>query len=113
MPTGHYDDHGVLISCSNKAARTINIPISPGLHADVGIADVRQLALNDWAMFTGPGILAFDGDRTIKLGDGETARAKVLRDGPWIVDVERVMRAAAQDNLFENFYTNTGKGSAK
>jgi NAD kinase len=101
VPTGHHDDHGVLAQCNPDASQRIVVPISPGLHQDVGIESVSKLELGESTRFTGPGILAFDGDRTIKLAEGEVATAKVLRDGPGIIEAEKVMAEAASRNLFQ------------
>ncbi len=104
MPCGHADEFGVLVTCSAEASRSINIPVSPGLHADVGIEAVTRLAFDEPTKLNGPGILAFDGDRTIKLDADETATLCVKRDGPRIIEAEKVMHMAAEANLFENAY---------
>ena len=100
-PTGHHDDNGVLARCHPDADLRTNVPISPGLHAEVGIDSVRKIALGESVNFEGPGILAFDGDRSIKLTEGEVAVANVARDGPFIIEAEKVMAQAAASNLFQ------------
>lgn len=100
LPTGHHDDAGVAAECTPEAAQRINVPISPGLHEDVGISGVRRLELGETIEFEGPGIIAFDGDRVIKLGDGETAIGWVDRDGPGIIEADVVLAEAATQNLF-------------
>lgn len=100
IPTGHHDNRGVIAQCSPTAAQKINVPISPGLHAAVGIEAARTLNLGETMHFEGPGILAFDGDRTMKLAEGETASAVILRDGPRIIEADRVMQEAANNQLF-------------
>jgi len=99
-PTAHRDDRGVQVVCNAAAKTRINVPLSPGLHADVGIDSVRSLALDESVTVSGPGVLAFDGDRTIRLGDGETAELRVSRDGPRIIEAEHVMDLAARRNQF-------------
>ena len=100
-PTGHHNDNGVLTQCDPNATLRANVPISPGLHAEVGIDSVRPIAFGESVNFEGPGILAFDGDRSIKLADREVAIANVLRDGPFIIEAEKVMALAAASNLFQ------------
>lgn len=100
VPAAHHDDHGVLAECDSTSGTQLNVPISPGLHSDVGIRDMKKLAFEQEVQFSGPGILAFDGDRTIKLGENETATAVVRRDGPYIIEAEHITRYAAQHNLF-------------
>jgi hypothetical protein len=104
IPTGHHDDHGVIAKCSGQASRRINVPISPGLHVDVGIIGAQKVELEELVQFKGPGILAFDGDRAMKLLDGETASAVISRDGPRIIEAEKIMAEAANRNLFEIAY---------
>ncbi len=100
-PTGLHDDNGVYVDCHQEAPRKLEIPISPGLHQQVGINDVRKLSLGGTVTVTGPGVLAFDGDRTIKLLDSETADIRVERDGPRIIEAEKIMESAARNGLFE------------
>jgi hypothetical protein len=100
-PTGHHNDNGVVAQCDPNATLRANVPISPGLHAEVGIDSVRPIAFGESITFEGPGILAFDGDRSIKLADREVAIANVLRDGPFIIEAEKVMALAAASNLFQ------------
>jgi hypothetical protein len=44
-------------------------------------------------------VLALDGDRDHKLVDGEAATATVARDGPWLWDLEGVMRWAVTSGV--------------
>ncbi|MBL6691951.1 MAG: NAD(+)/NADH kinase [Pseudomonadales bacterium] len=100
-PTGLHDDHGVYVRCDQSASRKLEIPISPGLHQQVGIGNVRKLPLGETVEVRGPGVLAFDGDRTIKLLESETASIRVERDGPRIIEAEKVMAEAASQGVFE------------
>jgi hypothetical protein len=80
--------------------RTLRAPISPGLYANVGIDGVDRVALGTEVIWKGPGLLAFDGDREIVLEDGERATLRVVRQGPWVIDPRRALRAAADQGLF-------------
>ena len=108
LPTGHEDDQAVLVLCDPDARQKINLPVSPGLHEDLGIKEARRLALGETVTLAGlssdlstsSGVLAFDGDRTIQLEAGQEARLKVLRDGPYIIDAKKIMRTAAEQGLF-------------
>ncbi len=99
-PVSHRDDSAVLVQCDPSAQTRINVPISPGLHADVGIRSARKIELDQPVQIEGPGILAFDGDRTIKLEPGSTASVTVSRDGPRIIEAEHIMAIAAADQQF-------------
>ncbi len=44
---------------------------------------------------TGPGVLAFDGERERVLKPDQRARLTVQRDGPWVIDVAKTLARAA------------------
>jgi hypothetical protein len=44
----------------------------------------------------GPGVLAMDGERDTVLREGERVTVTVRRDGPWVIDPEKTMRAATE-----------------
>jgi hypothetical protein len=46
-------------------------------------------------------LLAFDGERDVRLGDGLAVEACVEGDGPLVVDVERALTFAACRGVFE------------
>jgi len=92
MPSYEEDDFGVHVQCGEPATQHCRVPISPGLYQDVPIKGISQTALDENVTMRGPGIIAFDGDRTIQLKEGESASCWVSRDGPWVIDAEAVMR---------------------
>ena len=104
LPSGYHDDWGVIVDCDQQASRRIEVPISPGLHADIGIAAAGKLSLGEPVQFIGPGVLAFDGDRTVALESGESATGTILRDGPKVIETEKIMALASVNNLFEYVY---------
>ena len=111
VPCGRNDDFGVQVDCFdcrldshlNRAPGDdrrdgkilVNVPISPGLHVDVGVTRARRLDLGETIEIPGPGILAFDGDRSLVLDGNESARLTIRRDGPRIIETEHVMQVAA------------------
>lgn len=72
--------------------RTVRAPIAPGLFVDVEIASATLLADGDEVELTGPGLLAFDGERDRALGDGQRVMVCIRRDGPRVIDIAAVMR---------------------
>jgi len=58
--------------------------------------------------FTGPGVLALDGDRDHKLLDGHTLRVEIRRDGPWVVDVDAAMHWAVARGMIRAIPAFTG-----
>ena len=107
MPCFAEDEFGVEVQTRpephpEKTGKTLRIPISPGLYANVGLEGVSRIALDEAVSWSGPGLLAFDGDREIVLAEGETAQLRVVRDGPWVIDPQRTMSAAAAQGLYRD-----------
>jgi len=100
-PCGMDDDFGVVVRCvpHDAGGRTLRVPVSPGLFRTVHFEELRRVELGEWVEVPGPGVLAFDGDREITLGEGERMRACVRRDGPFMIDPGRAMRLAAERGL--------------
>ena len=89
-PVSTADDHGLVVRCDaagSDGARTVRAPLAPGTYADVGVVGWDRLALGQPVTVSGPGLLAFDGDRRRVLVDGRQAELRVERSGPWVVDV--------------------------
>lgn len=97
-PCGRDEDGAVELRFG--PGRTVRGPISPGLYVDVAIERCERLALGASVTATGPGILAFDGDRRRVVVEGATVRLRVDRDGPFVVDVPRALGEAARRAVF-------------
>ena len=94
-PTTEADDRGVAVACG-EAGGPLLVPISPGLYTELGVIDSRELKLGERVELTGPGLLAFDGDRERNLAEGQAASLWVERSGPRVIDVPATLREAAQ-----------------
>ncbi len=101
-PVTAAEESGVLVQFAppNKARHHLIAPTAPGHHERIGYEEVRPLALGERVTVTGPMILAFDGERKVELHEGMTAELWIERDGPRVIDVRRVMAAAAAAGLF-------------
>ena len=66
-------------------------PLAPGSFQEVSVARAERLPLATPVVFPGPGVLALDGDRELKLTQ-RGATLEVRRDGPWVPDVDAAMR---------------------
>lgn len=90
------DDAALLVTVGDGAAasdgRRLRVPLSPGLFREVCIREVSRLDFGVAVPFRGPGVLALDGDRDHKLLEGGHLTVTVARDGPWLPDVDAVMR---------------------
>jgi len=103
MPCLEDDDFAVQVRCDTESpAYTSRVPISPGLYQDIGISTIRKIELEENITLHGPGILAFDGDRELELDKGASAVLSVARQGPWVLDSNRIMMEAASKGLFVN-----------
>lgn len=92
-PLGFADDCGLALRCGHGAP--LQVPVSPGLFGSVRVDSCERLALGAGFAFTGPGVVAFDGDREHTLAVDEVAQVCVRRDGPPVIDVDRCIRLAA------------------
>jgi hypothetical protein len=100
-PVSASDDGGLLVTCNRgDDDRRIHAPISPGLYRTVRLAQAHRIASAVTMLFEGPGVIALDGDREVKLAAGERARLHVERSGPRVVDVDAVMQHAVAEGLF-------------
>lgn len=100
-PSRHEDDFGVRVRCvgHDDGGEPLLVPISPGLFGRVHVAAHRRLALGEACRIEGPGVLAFDGDREHELLPGACVEVRVVRDGPWVIDVSRALAEAAERRL--------------
>jgi hypothetical protein len=119
MPSGADDDFGVAVTCAaadESGGRAILVPISPGLYRSVRVTDTVRLELGESITVEGPGVLAFDGDRERALAAGQTARLRVVRDGPRVIDVPKTLRLAAERGLYldiDHFHDPLAEGGVK
>jgi len=101
-PCGAAEDAGVEVRCGPHAAggRPLLVPVSPGLYRTAHVEAVRRVRLGEEVCFEGPGLLEFDGDRAYELLPGERAVARVVRDGPRVIDVGQTLAEAARRGCF-------------
>jgi hypothetical protein len=102
LPTGRDVDAGVDVTCCapGQGGRALLAPISPGLYRTAFVTNARRVPLGEPILIEGPGILEFDGDRERVLAAGEHAELRILRDGPWQIDVSRALALGAERGLF-------------
>ena len=75
-------------------------PIAPGLYEPIAVREHARLAPGQPITVTGPGVLAFDGERERVLKPGQGATLRVARDGPWVIDVHATLEYAACVGLY-------------
>jgi hypothetical protein len=99
-PLDEREDHGLYVAIGGEPGFDLSAPIAPGLYRTVRVSEVRLLALGEPVTITGPGIVAFDGERERRLRPGQPATLAVHRDGPRVIDVDRALAAAVCAGAF-------------
>jgi hypothetical protein len=96
-PVTKADDAAVDVRMAppDEGRRQVMAPTAPGVYTPIGITSCTRLALGQSVEATGPGVLAFDGERSRSVPDGARVTFRVERDGPFVIDARRAMRAAA------------------
>ena len=102
LPCAQEDDGGVSVVTGEPAVSRLRVPVSAGLYGDVPIRHIERVALNQTVTMEGAGVLAFDGDRAIVVGPGEKTRVTIKRDGPWLIEPNRVLAAAVKTGVLGN-----------
>lgn len=96
-------DVGLNVSLSPNAKRgttKLTAPIAPGFFQVVHVKNSKRIKLNTTVRWTGPGVIALDGERERYLKPGQEARLTLRRDGPRVIDAAAVMQAAAKVATF-------------
>jgi hypothetical protein len=86
------DDAALLVEMgSGSGDAQFLAPLAPGAFQTVSVHDASRIPLDTPVIFRGPGILALDGDREVRLS-ARGASITVQRDGPWVLDIAATMR---------------------
>jgi len=101
-PLPRHSDAGLVLEFGEApgSSRVVRAPIAPGYYREVTVSDCRTIGLNQQVRCTGPGVLAFDGERERVLKPGQQAVLSVERTGPWVIDVPVTLRLAAEKGCF-------------
>jgi len=101
-PIGPHEALGAAASIQSNGRRVL-APIAPGRITPIGIGELVTLmpGVPHLVLDERPGVLALDGEREIVLQKGDQAEVTLVLDGPWIVDIERTLRLAVEDGVFE------------
>ncbi len=97
MPCRADDDFGVDVALEGPATHRLNVPLSAGYHRTVHVHRADQLAIDEPQTLRGPCVLAYDGDRRTLLAEDEAAVVTLRRDGPRVINVDRVFAAAVEN----------------
>jgi hypothetical protein len=99
-PLGPDDPDGVVVHVGG-VGRRVRVPLVPGAFGTVVVNKVDRLARGAIVRFSGPAVLAFDGERDVVVGAEATIDITIDGGGPLRVDVERVLRLAVERGAFD------------
>jgi len=84
---------------SGRETMKIKAPTAPGHYDVIGIEEVKLLSFGEEISLAGEVLLAFDGERKLRVCDDETVRLSVQRDGPRVIDPAVTMRLGRQSMI--------------
>jgi predicted polyphosphate/ATP-dependent NAD kinase len=105
LPVDRWHPGGAIVRLGD-ATRRVRAPLSPGAFSTFGVTEARRLDDGEPVTFHGPGILAFDGERDMRISAESTVTVSIDSVGPFIIDVGRTLSAAAALHLFETSTTS-------
>lgn len=96
-PLSPEEPEGALVRFDPGASARVTAPIAPGLCADIGIGEIRRLALTE-PLVLGPGRhwLALDGEPLVRSAADQTLTLQVTAHGPHVIDVTEALLLGAR-----------------
>ena len=95
QPVTGEDDHALLVRFasigSGRDEMVIKAPTAPGHYASIGIHEVSTLPFDETVAVNGEVLLAFDGERKLRVRKDQTVYLSVRRDGPQVIDPARAV----------------------
>ena len=102
-PTGRTDPDGVAVRLAPPlhAPQAVLAPITPGVVVPIGISDAGPLRVGERrTVAVERGTVAVDGEREVELlAPANPVTVTLAHDGPHVLDVRRVLAAAARERL--------------
>jgi predicted polyphosphate/ATP-dependent NAD kinase len=101
-PTGRTDPDGVAVRLAPPlhAPQTVLAPIAPGVVVPIGIRDAVPLRVGERrTVAVERGTVAVDGEREVEFSPATPVTVTLAHDGPRVLDVRRVLAAAARERL--------------
>ena len=85
-----------------KAVRKIKAPIAAGILSPINIQSVQELHIGGTYSFAASHhcMIALDGEREVRVREGETVAFKLTRNGPLHVNIEQTLEKAVQHGVF-------------
>ena len=105
LPVDRWQPGGAVVHLG-ESTRFVRAPLSPGSFSTFGITEAHRLDDGAVVSLRGPGVLAFDGERDLRISGDATVTISVDSNGPFIIDVGRTLAVAADLHLFETSTTS-------
>ena len=100
-PVSPDEDGGLDVTIgTGRGAKKVLAPIAPGLYYPIDVLRVRPWAAGEIVEIPGDHVLAFDGEREHWLATTESVTARLTRNGPHVINVDRAMQLAAERGAF-------------
>ena len=99
QPVSDADEHGLLLELGTGNLKYA-APLAPGLYAEIKVKMVKQQPLDMSFSYSGPGVLALDGERERVIGPGQKLTFRISRQGPRVLNIDKAMKLAACRGLF-------------
>ena len=94
-PMRGIEDAALALRFGRESRHAVTAALAPGRFERIGIAAAKIVGLGVAEEVVGPGVLAFDGERERVLRSGQRATLRAFRNGPWVVDVGKVLATVA------------------
>lgn len=102
-PLSPNEDKGLFVAFApvsdQRTSKIVHAPTAPGHHEPVGIIEYREISLGEIITSKGEFILAFDGERKIRVPEGVEVELQIRRDGPQVIDPKAAMEAGRHKYL--------------
>ncbi len=84
-----------------QGERKVKAPIAPGLVSWLPVRSYQVIGLGEQIPISPPpSIIALDGEREIVVHKGDEWTIRLSGQGPWVLDMDRVLFEASQKSLF-------------
>ncbi|SHJ10495.1 ATP-NAD kinase family protein [Desulfofundulus thermosubterraneus] len=93
--------HVIVGSPTGDAAVSVRAAIGPGLIKRVPVVAYHLLQPGQRIqVLESPCVIALDGERELRINAGDSAEIELSMEGPWVVDIDRTLAAAAARGVF-------------
>ncbi len=99
-PLGMTDPQGLFVAVG-EGEKVVEAPVAPGIIARVGIKDYYPIEVGERVQLKHEhATLALDGERELRICPDDLVEIELVTDGPLVVDIEKTLRGAVEDNFF-------------